>query len=95
MDVHEEQIAWPVGMWPRDLRMQDCGKWMLKNLSDGARGISFKVLEASGMSPEQIDIITAQSREQMLDQSLQLFAPWLVVPAPRLWIDLLTGFVVC
>lgn len=63
----------PVHEWHPDPRMKWLGQWQVKNLYDGARGLSWKMLETAGLSPAEIDETVDGFKKQIIDGSNHLY----------------------
>ncbi|KAF2708183.1 S-adenosyl-L-methionine-dependent methyltransferase [Pleomassaria siparia CBS 279.74] len=38
VDVEERRFIWPIGTWPKDVRLKDLGRWGERNWADGLEG---------------------------------------------------------
>ncbi|ORY71014.1 S-adenosyl-L-methionine-dependent methyltransferase [Pseudomassariella vexata] len=71
VDVVEHKLVWPIGTWPEDPRMKECGKYNATNLQEGARAVGLKMLSAAGLEAEEIEDIVRRVKREATDESLQ------------------------
>ncbi|KAK9782961.1 putative Methyltransferase domain-containing protein [Seiridium cardinale] len=55
----------PVSPWAEDRKFRNIGAWSQSKLYDGAKGIGWRLLKASGMGPEQIEQLIVEVRQEL------------------------------
>lgn len=75
MDVEEHVTYLPCNDWPDDPRMKQVGEFTRRMLTDNTRGIVWKMLQNSGLSPVEIDELVVQCKSEFQDTSLRLHWP--------------------
>lgn len=73
MDVELQESFFPINEWHPDPDLKWLGKWMMKDVYDGLRGIGWKMLEAAGMPPAEIEELVAAAQRDAIDGSLHIF----------------------
>jgi hypothetical protein len=66
-DVKEEKYIWPTSPWPLDPRMREVGLYNMSNMLDGFRGAGWKMLQAAGLSPPDIEQLTEDVKREVQD----------------------------
>lgn len=61
--------------WPSDPKFHELGRWQMTNFYRGLRGMSFKLLRAHGMTPEEIEVFIDATREDIRDTRLHYSFP--------------------
>lgn len=79
VDVVEEIGPMPGNPWPSEPKYQELGRWQMTNFYRGLRGMSFKLLRALGMSPDEIEVFIDATREDIRDTQLHFSFPIYVV----------------
>ncbi|KAI0121289.1 S-adenosyl-L-methionine-dependent methyltransferase [Xylariales sp. AK1849] len=77
--VKEKRLPWPCSPWPQNPLLKQVGKWQLKNIVGGVRGIGWKMLRASGMPPAEIEQLTNDIKAEIQDPVNRFFGPIYVV----------------
>ncbi|KAG8165789.1 hypothetical protein KVR01_004341 [Diaporthe batatas] len=67
VDVVEQVGLLPGNPWPEDHHLKELGKWQMTNIYRGIRGLSFKLLRALGMTPQEIDEFVSAATEDVRD----------------------------
>jgi hypothetical protein len=75
VDIVEQKIILPGGDWPSNPKLKRCGIYIQEAFHDGLRGVAYEPLAKTGMSPDQIERMTIEAQESMLDPSLRWFWP--------------------
>jgi hypothetical protein len=60
VDVEERKFFLPCGPWPEDPKLRLIGHYQLRNIYDGARGVGWKMLRASGMETDAVELLISQ-----------------------------------
>lgn len=72
-DVQEHQVPWPMNGWHQDPRIKEAGRYMQRMLLDNARGMAYKVPQARGLAPAEIESQINQCKEEFRDESILAF----------------------
>ncbi|KAH8660555.1 hypothetical protein BX600DRAFT_438768 [Xylariales sp. PMI_506] len=64
----------PTSPWPQNEKLARVGEYNMRNIYDGARGISWKMLAAAGMSSEEIDVIIDELKQELTDKRSAVFS---------------------
>ncbi|KAK9801432.1 putative S-adenosyl-L-methionine-dependent methyltransferase [Seiridium cardinale] len=64
-DVVHRHVWTPVSPWAEDRKFRNIGAWSQSKLYDGAKGIGWRLLKASGMGPEQIEQLIVEVRQEL------------------------------
>lgn len=78
--MKEEKLLAPLAPWPADPRLKRIGQYQLQNVLDGARGL-WLMLRASGMSPEEVEQLIVDVKDEILDTRSHPYAyryAWIV-----------------
>ncbi|KAH8658457.1 S-adenosyl-L-methionine-dependent methyltransferase [Xylariales sp. PMI_506] len=67
VDVVDRPILIPNSPWPQDPNLKKVGHYQLRNIVDGLRGISWQLASLSGMPPDEIETLVAESIEYLKD----------------------------
>ncbi|KAH8651246.1 S-adenosyl-L-methionine-dependent methyltransferase [Xylariales sp. PMI_506] len=67
VDVTERQLIVPYNPWPQDPKLKEVGYYMLMNMLEGMRGISWKMLSAAGLAPDEIEKMVVDTEEYIKD----------------------------
>ncbi|KAH6647071.1 S-adenosyl-L-methionine-dependent methyltransferase [Truncatella angustata] len=68
VDVEEHFIEWPIGPWSPDPRLKTTGWFMLRSSLVGVRGMSWALLSAAGLSPDEIESLVSDCKKDLLDR---------------------------
>lgn len=68
VDVEERKLFIPFGPWPEDPKLRKVGQYQMRNLRDGVRGLGWKMLRASGMEPDQVELLISQVETEVMDR---------------------------
>ncbi|KAI0125451.1 S-adenosyl-L-methionine-dependent methyltransferase [Xylariales sp. AK1849] len=79
VDVVERQVLAPNKPWPEDPRERRIGQYMQANTAEMIEAVSIKLLQADGMSLDEIHEFIPRVRECVLDPSLHLYTIMYVV----------------
>ncbi|KAK7911933.1 hypothetical protein PG985_014414 [Apiospora marii] len=82
-DIHEQIFRCPLAEWPTDPAQQRLGQYALVNLTEGARGFSWKALGFAGLDAEAKENLIAELRRDAGDPSLAIYHPVYVVYARK------------
>ncbi|KAK8079007.1 hypothetical protein PG994_002814 [Apiospora phragmitis] len=83
VDIREQIFHCPLADWPEELDQKRLGQYALVNLTEGARGFSWKALGFAGLGAEEKENLTAELRRDAGDPSLEIFHPVYVVYARK------------
>ncbi|KAK8112809.1 hypothetical protein PG984_013335, partial [Apiospora sp. TS-2023a] len=75
VDVKEQIFHCPLAGWPTDPSQKRLGQYALVNLTEGARGFSWKALGFAGLSAEAKEGLIAELRRDAGDPSLAIYHP--------------------
>ncbi|KAH8678415.1 S-adenosyl-L-methionine-dependent methyltransferase [Xylariales sp. PMI_506] len=67
VDVTERQFILPIGPWPQEPKLKKVGLYNLSNMYDGVRGISWKMLQYAGYTPEEIESLITDVQAELRD----------------------------
>ncbi|KAK6858425.1 S-adenosyl-L-methionine-dependent methyltransferase [Apiospora arundinis] len=83
VDIKEQIFRCPLADWPQDPVQKKLGQYALVNLTEGARGFSWKALGFAGLGAEEKESLIAELRRDAGDPSLEIFHPVYVVYARK------------
>ncbi|KAK7959624.1 uncharacterized protein PG986_004478 [Apiospora aurea] len=83
VDIQEQIHHCPLADWPSDPAQKRLGQYALVNLTEGARGFSWKALGFAGLSADEKENLIAELRRDAGDPSLEIFHPVYVVYARK------------
>lgn len=66
-DVVEEKFFWPINTRAKSAYLKEIGSYVAKDLLNGLEGLSLKVLEKLGWSPEEVREIVPEVRRNLFD----------------------------
>lgn len=73
-------FKWPVGVWPRDQKLKECGYLTMMMLMDGYHGLSVKVFtQLLGWSVEEMEILLAECRSELKRKDIHGYWPMWVI----------------
>ncbi|KAK7993590.1 hypothetical protein PG989_006971 [Apiospora arundinis] len=75
VDIKEQIFRCPLADWPQDPVQKKLGQYALVNLTEGARGFSWKALGFAGLGAEEKESLIAELRRDAGDPSLEIFHP--------------------
>ncbi|KAJ2904068.1 hypothetical protein MKZ38_008879 [Zalerion maritima] len=73
VDVAEKKFYWPMNPWPRGAYYKSIGSFFMEDMLSGVDGISFKVLKGLGWGMEEIQILLARVRKDMMDPRIMAY----------------------
>ncbi|KAH8660063.1 S-adenosyl-L-methionine-dependent methyltransferase [Xylariales sp. PMI_506] len=72
-NITVRQFLVPTGGWHHDPHLKKIGEYNLQNMSEGIRGIGWKMLRSAGMSPEAIESLVPEVLREIHDKSSQYY----------------------
>lgn len=75
VNVQEHKRPWPINDWPEQPRLKKSGMYMQRMLTDNARGITWKMLQGKGLSPDEIEDLVARCKTEFRDKNIHGFWP--------------------
>lgn len=73
-------LKWPVGPWPKDPKLKECGLFTMAMLIEHWYGLSVKVFTQSlGWTNEELEILLAECRYELRKKSIHGYWPLYVV----------------
>ncbi|KAK1148707.1 hypothetical protein N8T08_008592 [Aspergillus melleus] len=84
VNVSVERIKLPVGSWPKDRRLKECGSLMRVNFVEGVDAFTAALFpEILGWEKEQVQALNAGVRREALDGNVHAIFDLLVVKAQK------------
>lgn len=68
VDVKQHYIEWPMAPWPSDPTLKTAGWYLLRSAMAGWRGMSWALLSAAGMSPDEIEPLLENCKKDLLNR---------------------------
>ncbi|KAF4958164.1 hypothetical protein FSARC_11081 [Fusarium sarcochroum] len=76
VDVQQQVFKLPIGAWPRDPRLKELGKYQVIQELKLVDSYTPKLFEhALGWSPQDIQVLMAQVKQEMKDPAVHLYLP--------------------
>jgi len=76
VDVHEQRMKWPLGPWATGEKEKKMGELFLKDMADGAAGLSSKLfLGVLGWEKERVDEFIWRVKNDMWNPKLHVYMP--------------------
>lgn len=71
----------PIGPWPKDTHLRECGLYGLVNLLDGLHGLSVKIFtELLGYSTEELEMLLLECRKEICRRDVHSYYPvWVIL----------------
>jgi len=67
-----------VGQWSNNLKEKRAGHFWQVDLLSGLRGISFDMLHAAGMQPEEIEDFVPKVKSELERGDVRMYTPWYI-----------------
>lgn len=67
-DVTERKFFVPFTPWAEHPKLRQLGQYQQKNVQEGARGFSWKMLRAGGMEPDDIELLVSQLETEVYEE---------------------------
>jgi hypothetical protein len=67
VDVEERKFILPLSPWPKDPMLKEIGLYSLRNMFDGVRAMSWKMLSLAGFAPKEIDSLVSEVKAYIAD----------------------------
>lgn len=83
VEIHSKKFVLPMNPWPEDPRLKEVGRYNLKAIDEGVRGMSWKLLESIGKSPAEIETFVSNYRNDLRDVSCRPYYWFWVVYARK------------
>ncbi|KAF6828005.1 hypothetical protein CMUS01_08766 [Colletotrichum musicola] len=84
VDVTIVPFKWPMGPWAKDPYYKELGEWALANALEGLEAWTMAALtRALDWSPEEVQVLLAQVRKDLKDQSIHHYCPLWVIYAKK------------
>ncbi|KAK6860410.1 S-adenosyl-L-methionine-dependent methyltransferase [Apiospora arundinis] len=78
-EVKEIFYRIPCSPWPTEAKDRRIGEYQQRNSIDGLRGASYLMLRNAGLSPEEVETLISDAKNELRSQSVKAFAPFYVV----------------
>lgn len=71
----------PIGPWPKDTQLRQCGLYGLVNLLDGLHGLSVKIFtELLGYHSESLEMLLTECRRELRRRDVHSYYPvWVIL----------------
>lgn len=80
VNVHTRLFKMPIGPWPKDPQLKQCGLFGLVNLLDGIHGLSVKIFtELLGYSNTELEILLMECRKEVTQKRVHSYYPVFVI----------------
>ncbi|KAI1842092.1 hypothetical protein JX266_011743 [Neoarthrinium moseri] len=79
VDVVEKKLMWPCNAWPDERRLKAVGLYNSRNITDGIRGVGWKLLRAAGLEPQEIEDLILQFKKQLANPQYRTYLNCYVV----------------
>lgn len=75
-NVEQKDIKWPQNTWPKDPQLKELGMLNIANLDIGLEGFTLRLFSGVlGMSREDIEVLLAGVRKDMVDPNMHTYWP--------------------
>lgn len=84
INVHTKNFKMPIGPWPKDPALKQCGLFGLVNLLDGIHGLSVKIFtELLGYSTAELEVLLMECRKDVTQKRVHSYYPVYVILGQR------------
>lgn len=83
-NISQQKFKLPIGSWPRDPRLKECGTFMALNFVEGVEAFTAVLFQdVLGWSPEEVQVLNANVREAVQRKTAHPLFDFLVITAQK------------
>jgi hypothetical protein len=72
-------FKWPQNLWPKDKGLKELGAWNMLNSLDGLEGFTMRPFQYLGMSPEEVQVVIAKTKQDIRNRKIHTYWPMFVL----------------
>ncbi|KAI9757428.1 MAG: hypothetical protein M1815_001249, partial [Lichina confinis] len=71
-NVVHRKFKMPIGPWPKDPHIKECGTWNLLQILEGLEGFTLRLFGMLGWKTEEIEVLLAMVRKELTEQKAHI-----------------------